>query len=184
MKVLIVGGGGREHALAWKCAASPRVAEVLVAPGNAGTAREPKVRNVPVAGDRHRRPHPACARRGRRAHHRRAGSAAGRRPGRCLRARWPALLRTAAGSGAARGLQGIRQGFPAPPPDPNSGFGHGHPRQLRSAGGARAARAHRGQGERPGRGQGRGDRADGRRGSRGRGGDAVADGSARPAARS
>ncbi|MHB8816710.1 MAG: phosphoribosylamine--glycine ligase [Steroidobacteraceae bacterium] len=48
MKVLIVGSGGREHALAWKCAASPRVAEVLVAPGNAGTAREPKVRNVAV----------------------------------------------------------------------------------------------------------------------------------------
>ena len=46
MKVLIVGSGGREHALAWKCAASPRVTEVLVAPGNAGTAREPKVRNV------------------------------------------------------------------------------------------------------------------------------------------
>ncbi|MGH8296377.1 MAG: phosphoribosylamine--glycine ligase, partial [Steroidobacteraceae bacterium] len=39
---------GREHALAWKCAASPRVTGVLVAPGNAGTAREPKVRNVAV----------------------------------------------------------------------------------------------------------------------------------------
>jgi phosphoribosylamine---glycine ligase len=49
MKVLIVGGGGREHALAWKCAASARVAEVLAAPGNAGTAGEPKVRNVSVA---------------------------------------------------------------------------------------------------------------------------------------
>jgi phosphoribosylamine---glycine ligase len=48
MKVLIVGSGGREHALAWKCAASSRVAEVLVAPGNAGSAREPKVRNAPV----------------------------------------------------------------------------------------------------------------------------------------
>ena len=51
-KVLIIGGGGREHALAWKCAQSPRVAEVLVAPGNAGTAREPRVRNVPIAADR------------------------------------------------------------------------------------------------------------------------------------
>jgi phosphoribosylamine--glycine ligase len=48
IRVLIVGSGGREHALAWKCAASARVAEVLVAPGNAGTAREPKVRNVAV----------------------------------------------------------------------------------------------------------------------------------------
>jgi len=51
MKVLIVGGGGREHALAWKCAATARVTEVLVAPGNAGTAGEPRVRNVGVAAD-------------------------------------------------------------------------------------------------------------------------------------
>ena len=52
MKVLIVGSGGREHALAWKCAASERVSEVLIAPGNAGTAREPKCRNAAVdAGD-------------------------------------------------------------------------------------------------------------------------------------
>ena len=51
MKVLIVGAGGREHALAWKCAAAARVTEVLVAPGNAGTAREPKVRNVPVGAE-------------------------------------------------------------------------------------------------------------------------------------
>ena len=51
LKELIVGGGGREHALAWKCAASARVAEVLVAPGNAGTAREPRVRNVQVAAE-------------------------------------------------------------------------------------------------------------------------------------
>ena len=49
MKVLIVGGGGREHALAWKCAQSARVSEVLVAPGNAGTELEPRVRNVAVA---------------------------------------------------------------------------------------------------------------------------------------
>ena len=49
MKVLIVGGGGREHALAWKCAQSPRVSEVLVAPGNAGTDTESRVRNVDIA---------------------------------------------------------------------------------------------------------------------------------------
>lgn len=46
MKVLIIGGGGREHALAWQVAQAERVTEVLVAPGNAGTAREAKVRNV------------------------------------------------------------------------------------------------------------------------------------------
>jgi phosphoribosylamine--glycine ligase len=51
MKVLIVGGGGREHALAWKCAQSPKVSEVLVAPGNAGTALEPQLRNIAVAAD-------------------------------------------------------------------------------------------------------------------------------------
>ncbi len=51
MNVLIIGSGGREHALAWKCAQSPRVDEVLVAPGNAGTAREDKVRNVDAPAD-------------------------------------------------------------------------------------------------------------------------------------
>jgi phosphoribosylamine--glycine ligase len=51
MKVLVIGAGGREHALAWKCATAPRVTEVLVAPGNAGTAAEPKVRNVEVAAE-------------------------------------------------------------------------------------------------------------------------------------
>lgn len=49
MKVLVIGSGGREHALAWKLAQSPRISEVLVAPGNAGTATEGKCRNVEVA---------------------------------------------------------------------------------------------------------------------------------------
>src|ERR1041384_5277107 len=51
MKVLIVGSGGREHALAWKVAQSLKVSEVLVAPGNGGTATEPRVRNVNVGSE-------------------------------------------------------------------------------------------------------------------------------------
>ena len=46
MKILVIGGGGREHALAWKLAQSPRVSKVCVAPGNAGTAREEGLQNV------------------------------------------------------------------------------------------------------------------------------------------
>jgi phosphoribosylamine--glycine ligase len=49
MKVLVIGNGGREHALAWKLKQSPRVSEVIVAPGNAGTARERGLRNADVA---------------------------------------------------------------------------------------------------------------------------------------
>ncbi|MHC1478752.1 phosphoribosylamine--glycine ligase [Frateuria aurantia] len=49
MKVLVIGGGGREHALAWKLKQSSRVSEVIVAPGNAGTAREAGLRNADVA---------------------------------------------------------------------------------------------------------------------------------------
>ena len=49
MKVLVVGSGGREHALAWKLRQSSRVDEVIVAPGNAGTAQEPGVRNASIA---------------------------------------------------------------------------------------------------------------------------------------
>jgi len=51
MKVLIVGSGGREHALAWKVAQSSQVAKVFVSPGNAGTAGEPKVENIGVGAD-------------------------------------------------------------------------------------------------------------------------------------
>jgi phosphoribosylamine--glycine ligase len=48
VKVLIIGGGGREHALAWKAAQSPQVDKVFVAPGNAGTAGEPELENVAI----------------------------------------------------------------------------------------------------------------------------------------
>lgn len=49
MKVLVIGGGGREHALAWKLAQSERVQLVFVAPGNAGTGTDARLRNVPIA---------------------------------------------------------------------------------------------------------------------------------------
>ncbi|WP_447077518.1 phosphoribosylamine--glycine ligase [Shewanella algae] len=48
MQVLVIGGGGREHALAWKAAQSAAVETVFVAPGNAGTALEPKLENLPI----------------------------------------------------------------------------------------------------------------------------------------
>ena len=51
MKVLIVGGGGREHALAWKAAQSDKVETVYVAPGNAGTARESRMQNIAIDAD-------------------------------------------------------------------------------------------------------------------------------------
>jgi phosphoribosylamine--glycine ligase len=51
MNILIIGSGGREHALAWKAAQSPLADRVYVAPGNAGTAREPKVENVAIDAD-------------------------------------------------------------------------------------------------------------------------------------
>ena len=110
MKVLIVGGGGREHALAWKCAPSARVSEVLVAPGNAGTAAEPKVRNVDVAADDIAGLVALARTRARRPHHRRARSAAGRRHRRCLHRRRPEVLRTATRRRAARRLEGLHQG--------------------------------------------------------------------------
>ncbi len=51
MKILVIGSGGREHALAWKLAASPRVQRVFVAPGNGGTARDRRMVNVAASGN-------------------------------------------------------------------------------------------------------------------------------------
>src|SRR5271156_1862062 len=48
MELLVIGGGGREHALAWKLAQSPRVSKVYVAPGNAGTALERGLENMAI----------------------------------------------------------------------------------------------------------------------------------------
>ena len=49
MNILVIGSGGREHALAWKCAQAGQVKNVYVAPGNAGTSREPKIRNISIS---------------------------------------------------------------------------------------------------------------------------------------
>ena len=50
MKLLVIGSGGREHAIAWRLAHSPRVQKVFVAPGNGGTAREPGLENLAISG--------------------------------------------------------------------------------------------------------------------------------------
>lgn len=52
MNILVIGGGGREHALSWRLAQSPRVARVYVAPGNAGTAHDPALANVAITNSR------------------------------------------------------------------------------------------------------------------------------------
>jgi len=48
MNILVVGGGGREHAIAWRLAQSNKVTKIYVAPGNAGTSLEKKITNVPL----------------------------------------------------------------------------------------------------------------------------------------
>ena len=109
MKILVIGSGGREHALAWKLAQSSRVTEVIVAPGNAGTASEDTCRNVAVKvtdidGLLALAQAEGVADRGR------PGSTAGGRRGRPLPRRRPAHLRANRRRRAA-GRQGLRQDF-------------------------------------------------------------------------
>ena len=154
MKVLVIGAGGREHALAWKLAQSPRVTEVLVAPGNAGTALEPKCRNAAVA---------ATDIAGLVALARAEGAGLtvvgpeGPLVAGVVDAFEAAGLASSgrAGRRPARGQQGVRQGFPGAPRHPDRALRRVHARDLRSRGDPRAAPADRGQGRRPRRGQGR-----------------------------
>ena len=157
MRVLIVGGGGREHALAWKVAQSPRVTQVYVAPGNAGTrarAGRPQCRDC---GRRRAGTAPLRARGADRSHHRRPRRAARRGHRRCLRRRRAALLRPGRRGRAARGLEGLYQGVPRAPRDPDRGVCDLHACDVRRGLDTRAARAARRQGRRSGRRQGRGD---------------------------
>ena len=117
MKVLLVGSGGREHALAWKIAQSPRLSRLWIAPGNPGTARLGE--NVPLAADDvpglvelcpPERRRPGGGRPGSR-----PGSRAERRPGGSRDRRlWPLP-----GRGRDRDLQGLRQAVHAAPRHPH-----------------------------------------------------------------
>ena len=134
MKVLIVGGGGREHALAWKCAQSPRVERVFVAPGNAGTAARTEGQQ---RRDRRRTISRPCfefaVARGHRAHHRRArrarwspaSSTASPRPDR-------ALLRSVARAARLEGSKAFTKEFLKRHGIPTAGYCHIHGGQLRS----------------------------------------------------
>ena len=133
MRVLIVGGGGREHALAWKVAQSPRVTQVFVAPGNAGTALEPR-----VAQCRRSRP-TTCRDCSRFAREERIDltivgpeGAAGRRRRRRLRSRRAALLRAAP---RPRGSKA-----PRPSPRTSSSATGSRPRRTRPSRARRSTR--------------------------------------------
>ncbi len=167
MKVLIVGGGGREHALAWKCAQSPRVRQVFVAPGNAGTALEPKVSNVDIAADDIDGLLDIRRARGHRTHHRRTRGAAGRRHRRSLRRGGARLLRALARGRAPGRIEGVHQGFPQAPRHTHGELCHLHRGQFRSGLHPRATAAAGREGGRTRRRQGRGHLRDARIGHRG-----------------
>ena len=153
MRVLLIGSGGREHALAWKLAQSPRLTKLWIAPGNAGTGLCGENVAIDVAD------HAAVVRfaRGERGRSRRdrAGCAGGGGAGRrCARGGHP-LLRAEQGGGAARGQQELHQGALRRDGDPDRGVGAvrgGGPCPRLSAG---ARGADRDQGRWAGAGQGR-----------------------------
>ena len=171
-RILVVGGGGREHALAWKLSAEPGVNEVVVAPGSDAIAAEPSVRAGPG-----RRP----ARRRRR--RRRAGAravavelvvigpeaplAAGVAD--AARRRSPSSARRAAAAGSRPRARRSATRSPRPPACRWRARGLIDRAALTRRELAARGRGHRGQGRRPGRGQGRdGLRHTGRRGARAR----------------
>ena len=165
MNILVVGGGGREHALAWKIAQSPRVAKVFVAPGNGGTAAR-------VRAHQHSRRHDRRSRdvrdeRADRAHDRRARGPARRGHRRCLPCGRIAYLRRHEGRGAARELQGLREELHGAARHSDRAPSDVHRRRRRARLRLARGRPDRRQGRRARGGQGRGRRAERRGGSRG-----------------
>ena len=146
MKILIVGGGGREHALAWKCAQSPRVSEVFVAPGNAGTALEPKVRNVDIPADDIDALLEFAVREDIGLTIVGPGRAAGRRHRRSIRGGAARLLRPHPRRGAPGRIESVHQGFPQASSHTDRELRHLHRRRLsiRPTSGAAPARGRQG----------------------------------------
>ena len=148
MKVLILGSGGREHALAWAVKRSKRVTEVVCAPGNGGIARDCALRSGGFEGPgRH-----GSAGRGRAAgaDHRRAGAAAFAGHCGCAARARPARLWAHAGRGHAGNQQGLRQALPAAAQHSHRQLRGLHQRGRGGKGRRVLPSAHRGQGRRAG----------------------------------
>ena len=153
MRVLLIGSGGREHALAWKLAQSPRLTKLWIAPGNAGTGALRGERRDRRRRSRGRRA--VCAGERGRSRRDRAGCAGGGGAGGRCAGGGPPLLRAEQGGGAARGEQELHQGALRRDEDSDRGVGPvrgGGPCPRLSAG---ARGADRDQGRWAGAGQGR-----------------------------
>ena len=134
VKVLVIGGGGREHALAWKLAQSPKVQCVYVAPGNGGTATDPALRNLPITDLAALADFAAAEKIGLTVVGPEAPLAAGVVD--LFRARGLRIFGADARRCAARELEGLRQGFHAAARHPDRALRQLHRRRR----GARACR--------------------------------------------
>ncbi|MEJ0000211.1 MAG: phosphoribosylamine--glycine ligase N-terminal domain-containing protein [Verrucomicrobiota bacterium] len=121
MKILLIGSGGREHALAWRLRQDDPAVELFTAPGNAGTAALGT--NLPISATDLDALVAWAVREKPRPDHRRARGAAVRRRGGPLRAGGPRHLRPERGRGAAGGQQGLHQGTAAAPRSADRGGG-------------------------------------------------------------